>query len=145
MIYIDSSVLLEIYLSQPRAAEARALLAQGTPKVSSWLLVIEVSIVLRRALAHARDNHKLKWLLQRFDEDIRGISLFNGIHEVAQLVRLDRRYAGCRALDALHAGTALQAQEMSGHPVQLATFDTHLADLAQKLGLGTCSPPPPSR
>jgi predicted nucleic acid-binding protein len=138
VIYFDASVLLEIYLGQPRAVEARDLLRSPGPKVASWLLAVEVPVLLRRALAGGRRNQGLlNRALKRFDQDLEGVSLFEGLAGVAARVRVDPRLAHCRSLDAVHVGSALQIQEMAGHGVQLATFDERLARVAHAVGLTT--------
>jgi hypothetical protein len=50
-------------------------------------------------------------------------------------VRSDRGFAQCRALDAIHACTALLMREWTGRAVRLATFDERLAKLGAELRL----------
>ena len=136
MIYLDSSLLLELYLSQPRADEAQRVLAFDEPKVSSWLLAIEVPVVLRRALGRdPRNRSLLADALVRFDEDLKAVSLIERLAGVADRVRREERFSECRTLDALHAAAALEIQAMAGHPVRMATFDQRLGELAKSLGL----------
>ena len=136
MIYLDSSLLLELYLSQPRADEAQRVLAFDEPKVSSWLLAIEVPVVLRRALGRdPRNRSLLADALVRFDEDLKAVSLIERLAGVADRVRHEERFSECRTLDALHAAAALEIQAMAGHPVRMATFDRRLGELAKSLGL----------
>jgi len=130
MIYLDTSVLLHLYLRQPRAAEAREILATNEPKVASWLLVVEAVVVLRRSLGEAAGA-----LLTRLDLDLKAFSLVDRLSEVAERVRQDPRLAHCRSLDALHVATALELQGMAGHAVRLATFDARLAKVARDVGL----------
>ncbi|MDP2307911.1 MAG: PIN domain-containing protein [Pseudomonadota bacterium] len=142
MIYLDSSVLLELYLGQPRADEARALLAAPLPLVSSWLLAVEVPVVLRRALsARPVDAPLLAAALARFDADVEAVSLFSDTAGVARRVRADARLAHCRTLDAIHAASALLLQEMAGTSVSFATFDRRLGDVAARLPLGLALTP----
>lgn len=139
MIYVDSSVLLELYLDGPRAAEARALLDEPETKVASWLLMVEVPVVLRRALPGARNRAVLTRSLERFDADVEDIGLVDSLTDVGIRIRSDHRFARCRALDAVHACTALLLKEWTGHPVRLETFDDRLAALASELSLQTAS------
>lgn len=134
MIYLDSSVLLEIYLRQARRPDALAVLASPSPKVSSWLLPVEVPIVLRRVLGGRPGQ--LAAALARFDKDVLAVTMGGRLDEVAVRARHDIRLASCRALDAIHVSCALSLREQSGHPVVVATFDARLADLAQRVGLG---------
>lgn len=135
MIYVDSSVLLELYLNGAGAAAARAVLDDAEPKVASWLLMVEVPIVLRRALDRTGDRKVLARCLERLDADVEDIGLVDSLTDVAIRVRSDRRFARCRALDAVHACTALLLREWTGHAVRLETFDRRLASLAGELGL----------
>lgn len=136
MIYVDSSVLLTIYLSQPRAQDARLLLGSAEAKVSSWLLAIEVPIVLRRSLG-AREVALLGDALAAFDADLQGLHLYAGLPEIANRVRTDVRLAQCRALDAIHVASAMLVREESGQPLTLATFDCDQQRLAAACGLAT--------
>lgn len=136
MIYLDSSVVLELYLGGSRAHEARALLDEPETKVTSWLLMVEVPIVLRRALSGAKQREVLAACLERFDADAEDIALVDSLTDVGLRVRSDPRFARCRALDAIHACTAMLLREWTGRGVRLATFDTRLGELAQELGMG---------
>ena len=51
MIYLDSSILLELYLGGGRAERARAILDEPEAKAASWLLMVEVPVVLRRLIS----------------------------------------------------------------------------------------------
>lgn len=135
MIYLDSSVLLELYLGAPRAGEARAVLDEPESKVSSWLLMVEVPVVLRRALPGPGERDALRACLERFDADVQGIGLVDSLAEVGLRIRSDSRFTRCRALDAVHACTALLLREWTGRAVRLATFDNRLAELAAELHL----------
>lgn len=135
MIYLDSSVLLELYLGGDRASEARAVLDEPEPKAASWLLMVEVPVVLRRALHRPDDRDTLGACLERFDADLEDIGLVDALTDVALRVRSDARFARCRALDAVHACTALLLREWTGRAVRLRTFDTRLEELAEELHL----------
>ena len=136
MIYVDSSVLLELYLGGGRASEARAMLDEPEPKVASWLLMVEVPVVLRRAMARPAERDALAACLNRFDADLEDIGLVDALRDVAFRVRSDSRFSRCRALDAIHACTALLLREWTGRAVRLRTFDTRLGELAEELHLG---------
>jgi len=135
MIYLDSSVLLELYLDGARAAQARAILDLPEAKVASWQLMVEVPVVLRRALSRPGDRKVLARCLERFDADVDDIGLVDSLTDVGIRVRSDHRFARCRALDAIHACTALLLKEWTGHAVRLETFDERLGLLAGELNL----------
>ena len=131
MLYIDSSVLLELYFGGTRWKEAQALLYGPDRKISSWLLMIEVPVVLRRRL----EGRALEQALARFDDDAREIAFVDSSTDVSLRVRSDERFASCRSLDAIHACTALLMREWTGMRVQLMTFDQRLTALAQAFAL----------
>lgn len=135
MIYVDSSVLLELYLGRDRAGEARDILDRPETKIASWLLLVEVPIGLRRALHRPAERKALAACLDRFDADVQDIGLVDALTDVAIRVRSDRRFARCRSLDAVHACTALLLREWTGRAVHLETFDDRLAELAAELDL----------
>jgi predicted nucleic acid-binding protein len=135
MIYLDSSVLLELYLGGPRAEEARAILDERQAKVASWLLLVEVPVVLRRALGATAHREVLSACLERFDVDLEGIGLVDSLTDVGLRVRSDPRFARCRALDAVHACTAHLLREWTGRAVRMATFDRRLREIADELNL----------
>lgn len=135
MIYLDSSVLVELYLGGGRAPEAREILDRPEAKVSSWFLMVEVPVALRRALAGAELEPVLARSLERFDSDVKDIGLVDSLTDVGLRIRSDGRFARCRSLDAAHACTALLLREWTGHSVRLETFDTRLGELADLLHL----------
>ena len=138
MLYVDSSLLLSIYLAQDRAAEAQRILGAHPVRVASWLVAVEVPVVLRRALqaVPAGDAFLIR-ALQHFDADVRGIALYDGMPEVAGRVRADARLSRCRSSDAIHIATAIQLREETGHPVTMATFDLRLAEVARAVDIPT--------
>lgn len=135
MIYLDSSVLLELYLAGKRSDEARTILDEPETKAASFLLMVEVPVALRRALSAPTQATVLARALDRFDRDLEAIALIDSLTDVGLRVRSDRRFARCRALDAIHACTALLLREWTGHSVRLETFDERLGALAGQLGL----------
>jgi predicted nucleic acid-binding protein len=136
MLYIDSSVLLAIYFSEAKADAALAVLNQNEDKVSSWILAIEVPVVLGRTLGpRPSDQALLDKALSRFDHDLRTVSLFAEMADLAERVRHDQRLSACRTLDAIHLGSALQLQAMTSHPVRVVTLDRRMAEVAAQLGL----------
>jgi predicted nucleic acid-binding protein len=135
VIYLDSSVLVELYLGGQRAANARRVLDEPEAKVASWLVMVEVPVVLRRALPRTTDRNVLAACLDRFDRDLEDIALVDALTDVGLRVRSDPRFARCRALDAIHACTAMLLREWTGRAVRLETFDARLAELAGDLGL----------
>ena len=136
MIYLESSILLEVYLGQARALDAKAILAAPEEKVASWVLAIEVPVVLRRVGASGLlGSDALEELLARFDADVAGLSLWSGLEQVASRVRSDARLARCRSLDAIHVASAMLLREETALPVMVASLDDRIREVAQSVGL----------
>lgn len=93
---------------------------------------------MRRLLAdRPSDRALLDAALLAFDADIQALHLISDLPEIARRVRVDVRLSGCRSLDAIHIATALLAQEETGVPLSLATFDETQRRLASRFGLRT--------
>lgn len=136
MLYVESSLLLEVYLGQPRAALAQSVLAVPRSRVSSRLLSVEVPIVLRRTLAALPDAEaavttRLGW----FDADSSALSFHEALDLIAKRVRSDARLTQCRALDAIHVATALVTQEGTDRPVIMGSLDGRVRTVARSVGL----------
>lgn len=114
---------------------SREILDRPDAKIASWLLLVEVPIVLRRALHGPEHRQLLAACFERLDEDVQDIGLVDAFTDVAIRVRSDHRFARCRSLDAIHACTALLMREWTGRAVRLETFDDRLAQLASELDL----------
>lgn len=63
------------------------------------------------------------------------MGLIDAMTDVAIRIRSDARFSRCRALDAIHACTALLMREWTGQAVRLETFDRRLLELGQALHL----------
>ena len=136
MIYVESSALLELYLGQARAQDVRSILATPEEKVTSWVLAIEVPVVLRRVGASGLvDRDTLEALLSRFDADLARLSLRSDIERVAARVRPASRLSRRRSLDAIHVASALLLREETGLPVVVATLDDRVREVALSVGL----------
>jgi len=130
MLYLDASVLLHDYLDQPGALDAREIWNRDVELVSSFLLIAEVPVVLRRA---SLTKSALTQRLERFGEHLERISIFTNAMSVAELIRRDDRFSDARTLDALHAACAWSIQEATDHPIKIMTSDKRLALTCRKL------------
>lgn len=135
MIYFDPSVLVELYLDGKRAEEARAILDEPESKVASWLLMIEVPVLLRRALPLPAHRDALGACLDRFDTDLKDIGPVDALTDVGLRVRSDARLTECRALDAIHACTARKLPRSATYVLNALELGdgVHVADHRLKL------------
>lgn len=138
MIYVDTSLLLPVYVPEERSEEANRVLESVSPIVISDLTVAEFHVGLARkvklgaisapqseAAQAAFESHLRKGLLQR-------VTLRSSHHDAAGRLAAKSSMKSSimlRTLDALHIAVAAGL----GSPV--ATFDGRLADAARDLGV----------
>ena len=103
---------------------------------------VDQELISQAALRYGLREEKLSSLdeskpslLERFDADLEDIGLIDSLTDVGLRVRSDPRFSKCRALDAIHACTALLMREWTGRAVRLATFDERLEKLGVELRL----------
>lgn len=156
MIYLDASVLLATYFDEEHSTHAVKVLALPEHKVSSALLSIESTTVLRRRLGgdnkrisravpsqgdivgnEVTQTRPLEQALARLNDDLNAISLFTDIGHIDAIVRQDARFACCRTLDAIHVATAMYLGKQTKQALSLATFDKEMIQLADRLKIPT--------
>ena len=142
MIYLESSALLSVYLEQQDGERIAPLFRQPAPLVSSWLLLPEVWVSLRRRAAEGgAPADVVEDALARFDEDLAELDLMDDVGAVNDRIREDGRFSRCRTLDAIHVASALWWQESTALPVRMATLDRRVAEVAEAVGLELAIPP----
>lgn len=133
MIYVDTSLLLPVYVPEERSEEANRLLETVSSIVISDLTFAEFHVGLARkvklgtlsasqsgAAQAALDSHLRDGVLQR-------VALQSSHYDAAG--RMASKAAGMlRTLDALHVAVA------AGLGSPMATFDGRLAEAARDLG-----------
>ncbi|HEY3567612.1 MAG TPA: type II toxin-antitoxin system VapC family toxin [Thermoanaerobaculia bacterium] len=134
MIYVDTSLLLPVYVPEERSEEANRVLESVSPIVISDLTVAEFHVSLARkvklgtlsapqsdAAQAAFESHLREGLLQR-------VALRSSHHDAAGRLA-SKSSVMLRTLDALHIAVA------AGLGTPVATFDGRLADAARDLGV----------
>jgi predicted nucleic acid-binding protein len=137
LVYLDSSLVLARYLSEPLAAEAEALWKSEEALVASALTVIETVVALRRCEATA-GKKKSEWLaatLSQVEADFQLVSILYDMKPPTDLVWKEERLSACRASDALHVASALWLHRDTGRPVLFASFDKRQREVAASCGL----------
>ncbi len=128
MLYLDSSAIVKLVLTELESDALQIYLAEHKEHVSSKLARVEVLRALRRAhkpplaLLHAK-RIVSRMSLVALDERI-----------LAQAASLDP--PGLRSLDAIHLATALSLDGLDA----LVTYDRRLRDAAADAGLTVVSP-----
>ena len=129
MIYLDSSALLKLVVTEAETGTLTSWLAEraDTTWVSSELASVEVVRAARRLDEDAVPAARI--LLERLDV----VPLTGVVVRTAQ----DLRPAALRSLDALHLASALLLRE---DLTAFVAYDARLAGAAQDAGLATASP-----
>jgi predicted nucleic acid-binding protein len=134
LIYVDTSLLLPVYVPEPQSGEANRVLASASSLVISDLTVAEFHVGLARKVklgtltmsqletTHALfESHLQEGLLRR-------VALQSSHSEAAGRLASGSAVM-LRTLDALHLAVAVS---LGSPPV--ATFDSRLAEGARSLG-----------
>ena len=129
MLYLDSSAIVKLVISEPESQALRRFLAGHEERVASGLVRVEVPRALRRTHGGSRATlHKAEQILQ-------GIALI----AVDEPILRDAAAVGpdhLRSLDAVHLATALSLDQLE----TLVTYDGRLAAAAVQAGIDVASP-----
>ena len=129
LLYLDSSAILKLVVSEVESAAVTSLLGGWPDRVSSELARTEVLRALRRAKVTVREFRRGEKVLDRID-----------------LIRIDKRILqdaamlqplGLRTLDAIHLATALSLRD---DLAAVVTYDGRLAKAASDSKLTVWSP-----
>jgi hypothetical protein len=131
-VYIDSSALLKLVLSEPETPALIEALSRWPDRVSSVLLPIECRRIVSRAGNPAAVVAKLEQELAV----VTTIRLEEPIQRLAATIGPPR----LRSLDAIHLASALS---MGDFPEAFVTYDERLADAARAAGLNVLTPSTP--
>ena len=129
MVYLDSSAVVKLVVSEPESEALRRFLAAREERVASGLVRVEVLRALRRTHGDSRAT------LRRAEQLLEGIALIavdEPILRDAAAVGPDR----LRSLDAVHLATALSLDELEA----LVTYDVRLGAAAAQAGVDVVSP-----
>jgi predicted nucleic acid-binding protein len=129
LIYLDSSALVKLIVTEPESAALSELLRAWPDRISSALALTEVPRALRRGGFGAPERRRARQVLTR-----------------VSLVEVDRRILAAaaaldpptlRTLDAIHVATALAVREDLGGVV---SYDLRLSAAAQRAQLEVLAP-----
>jgi len=129
LVYLDSSALVKLVITEPESRALMELLRARPDRVSSAVALTELPRALRRAGFGARERRRARELLAR-----------------VALVDTDRRILAAaaaldpptlRTLDAIHLATALAVRE---DLASLVTYDRRLRAAAERAHLDVLAP-----
>ena len=129
MVYLDSSAVVKLVVSEPESEALRRFLVAHEERVASGLVRVEVLRALRRTHGGSPAT------LRRAEQVLEGIALVavdEPILRDAAAVGPDR----LRSLDAVHLATALSLDELEA----LVTYDVRLGAAAVQAGVDVASP-----
>ncbi len=128
MLYLDSSAIVKLVLTEPESDALHLYLEEHSEHVSSKVARVEVLRALRRAGKHPRALQHAERILSR-------MSLV-AINEPVLADAAALRPRELRSLDAIHLATALSLDGLDA----LVTYDRRLGDAAREAGLAAASP-----
>jgi hypothetical protein len=128
-VYLDSSALLKLVLSERETPALREAISQWPDRVSSVLLHIECRrIVLRAGNPPA--------VVAKLEQELAGVAAIR-LDEPVQKLAAMIGPPGLRSLDAIHLASALS---IGDYPGAFVTYDERLADAARAVGLNVLKP-----
>lgn len=145
MIYLDTSVLVKVYVQEEGSEVVRSIV-QKEPVASSVMALAEfTSAIWRKVREEGFNQTEASQVLQEFLEDVQGmwiVPLVDGRGEVVrEAMRLCREEA-LRASDSIHLATALVLSHRLGDASFLfLSADQRLTEAATRSGVRTRSIP----
>lgn len=141
ILYVDTSALAKKYIAEAHSTAVAALLKQADLIGASLLTRVELPAAVATAV-------RMRWLSAAAGE--RAIKAFRAEWPSLLAVQVTETLViradnlawehGLRAYDAVHLSAALMWQEALGEPVTVATFDKHLWQATNTVGLATWPP-----
>ena len=128
-VYVDSSALLKLVLSEPERPALEQALSRWPDRISSVLLPIEC----RRIVLRAGNPPEV---VDRLEKELGGVTLIR-LEEAVQTLAGAIGPPRLRSLDAIHLASALS---IGDYPEAFVTYDDRLADAARAVGLNVLRP-----
>lgn len=140
ILFVDTSVLVKIYISEPGSERMREAVAQDNPVAASPLAFAEIHATLaRRRREGLLLIPELEEIRRQLEEDWQDLTQVSTGDEILALVPgLCERHP-LRGADALHLASALLLRQ-DGLDVTFACSDRRLLDAAISEGLATFDP-----
>jgi predicted nucleic acid-binding protein len=140
ILWVDTSVLVKLYIAEPGSERMREAAAQGGPVAASHLAFAEIHATFarrrREGLLSVSEHEQLR---RRFAEDWQEITQVPiGVEILALVPGLCERHP-LRGADALHLASALLLHQ-EGLEITFACSDRHLLEAADAEGLATFDP-----
>ena len=128
-VYVDSSALLKLVLSEPESPALEQALSRWPDRISSVLLPIECRRIVLRA-------GNPPGVVDRLEKELSGVTLIR-LEEAVQTLAGAIGPPRLRSLDAIHLASALS---IGDYPEAFVTYDDRLADAARAVGLNVLRP-----
>ena len=134
MIYLDTSLIVALFTSEPGSAAAQAWAkAQGDESlaISAWVsaeVASALSIKVRSGVLTVPQRAVIAMNWRQFREGLMNLAIETAALNKAELWA-DRHELGLRAADALHVAIA------AGYGASIATLDRRMRGAAEELGV----------
>jgi len=140
ILFVDTSVLVKLYIAEPGSEPMRKAAAQGDPVAVSHLAFAEIHATFarrrREGLLLASEFEQLRLRLAEDWQELTQVPI--GAEILALVPGLCERHP-LRGADALHLASALLLHQ-GGLEVTFACSDRHLLEAATSEGLATFDP-----
>ena len=138
IVYWDTSALIKLYIREAGTPDVDQLLQGADLSGTALVCQVEISATLAKLVQMKNLRRKpaqMAW--QRFLHDwstLIHIQINQSLLTQASTLTWDH---GLRGYDAIHLAAAFTWQSLLGEPVLFATYDQHLWQSAQVLGMDT--------
>ena len=136
-LHIDTSTYLKLFLKEKGSDKARKLV-KGNNLLSSAILTSECfSALSRRKQAQEVNDKTFDRLVSRIKKDLQYIEIVKLTDDVLKKTEEVCLRSTARTLDAIHIGSALLFQELTGIDLTFVTSDKKQVEVAKLEGLKT--------
>lgn len=132
--FIDTSVMIKVYLEEAGSLQARDLFRSSDVVVSSVLLYPEMHATFARKARAGADPERLKTARESFEIDWPSFLVVSIDQPLLAICRQLLERHPLRAADAIHLASAVESRSVLQAPARFASADLTLAEAAQREG-----------
>lgn len=138
ILYVDTSVLLKLYILEPDSYSVRAALSSADSLASSLVTYAESRAGLARALRGMRLNpEEYERALANFANDWTNVIPLDVDHALVRMAGDMAQQYALKGFDAIHLASAVAFQRALDEPVHFSAADERLVAAAAAEGLQT--------
>ena len=136
ILYLDTSALVKLYVSEPGSAEVRRLVEAADAAATSWVAYAETRAAFSRALREqvtSPEDHIQR--VGQFNQDWESTLRVELLPLIARNAGDLTEVYGLRGFDAIHLASALWLRDKCGVALAFVAYDRRLAEAAARAGL----------